>query len=83
MRKVFEVTGRWTKLHNVVHHDLCTPPNIIRVRTSRKMRWVVNVPHLRSECIQDFGVKSEGKRLLGRSRRRWAESITRGFEGIC
>jgi hypothetical protein len=34
-----EVTGDWRKLHNVELHNLCSPPNIIRIIKSRRMRW--------------------------------------------
>jgi hypothetical protein len=35
------VYGReWRKLHNEELNDLYTPPNIVRVIKSRRMRWV-------------------------------------------
>jgi hypothetical protein len=68
----------------VAHHDLCTPSNIIRVIRSRKMRWSVHVPHLRAErsAYRILVGKPEGKRLLGRPRRRWEENITVDFKGM-
>jgi hypothetical protein len=34
-----EVAGEWRRLHNVELHDLYASPDIIRVVTSRSMRW--------------------------------------------
>ena len=51
--------------------------NIVRVVKSRRMRWAGHVARVRD----DRGVhrvlvrKSEGKRPLGRSRRRWEDNI--------
>jgi len=81
-RKIFgpkrdEVTGEWRKLHNEELNDLYSLPNIVRVVKSRRMRWAVHVARMR----EDRGVrrvlvgKPEGKRPLGRSRRRWEDNI--------
>jgi hypothetical protein len=37
--KRYEVTREWRKFHNEEHHDLYSPPNIVRVIKSRRMRW--------------------------------------------
>jgi hypothetical protein len=44
LRRIFgpkrdEVTGDWRKLHNEELHNLCSPPNIIRMIKSRRMGW--------------------------------------------
>ena len=60
------------KLHNEELNDLYSLPNIVRVVKSRRMRWAGHV---------DRGVhrmlvgKPEGKRPLGRPRRRWEDNI--------
>ena len=38
--KMDEVTGEWRKLHNVDLNDLYCSHNIVRVITSRRVRWV-------------------------------------------
>jgi hypothetical protein len=47
-RKIFgpkgeEVPGVWRKLHNEERNDLYCSPNIVRVITSRRMRWARHV----------------------------------------
>jgi hypothetical protein len=44
LRRIFgqrrdEVTGGWRKLHNEELHNLYSPPNIIRMIKSKRMRW--------------------------------------------
>jgi hypothetical protein len=48
LRRIFgpkreEVVGGWRRLHNEELHNLCTSPNIVRVITSRRVRWTENV----------------------------------------
>jgi len=38
-----EVTAEWRKLHYEELNDLYSPPNIVRVIKSRRMRWAGNV----------------------------------------
>jgi hypothetical protein len=42
---------------------------------SRRMRWVGHVAHVGAKRIAYRVGKSEGKRLLGRPRRRWEDNI--------
>ena len=54
-----------------------TSPNIVRVIKSRRMRWVGHVARMGEErglCRVLVG-KPEGKRPLGRPRRRWVDNI--------
>jgi len=78
LRRVFgpkrdEVTGEWRKLHNDELRVLYSLPNIVRVVKSRRMRWAGHVARM----AEGRGVhrvlvgKPEGKRPLGRPRRRW------------
>jgi hypothetical protein len=72
-----EVTGGWRKLHNEDLHNLYCSPSIIRIIKSRRMRWPGHVARMgdkRNACRILVG-KPEGKRPLGRSRRRWEDNI--------
>jgi len=82
LRKIFgprtdEVTGEWMRLHNEELNDLYSSPNTVRVIKSRRMRLA---GHLARMC-EERGVyrvllgKPEGKRPLGRPRRRWVDNI--------
>jgi hypothetical protein len=51
LRRIFgqkrdEVTGEWRKLHNEDLHDLYSPPSIIRIIKSRKVRWACHVARM-------------------------------------
>ena len=67
------VTGEWRKLHNEELNVLYSSPNIVRVIKSRRMSWAEHVALME----EGRGVhrvlvgKPEGKRPLGRPRRRW------------
>jgi len=72
-----EVTGEWRKLHNEQLNDLFSSPNTVRVIKSRRMRWAGHVAHMREGrgVYRVLVGKSEGKRPLGRPRRRWGNNI--------
>jgi len=82
LRRIFgpkrdEVTGKWRKLHNEELNNLYSSPNIVRVIKSRRMRWAGHVARMgerRGVCRILVG-KPEGRRLLGRPRRRWEDNI--------
>jgi hypothetical protein len=66
------VTGGWRKLHNEELHNLYTSPSIIRIIKSRRMRWAEHVARMREKrkVYRLLVGKPEGKRPLGRPRRR-------------
>jgi hypothetical protein len=70
------VTGGWRKLHNEELHDLYLSPSIIRIIKSRRMRWTGHVARMveKRNVYRLLVGKPEGKRPLGRPRRRWADS---------
>jgi hypothetical protein len=72
-----EVTGEWRKLHNEGLHDLYSSPSIIRIIKSRRMRWASHVARMgkKMNAYRLLVGKPEGKRPLGRPRRRWVDNI--------
>jgi hypothetical protein len=81
LRKIFgpkrEEGRSWRKLHNDEFHNLYPSPNIVRVIKSRRMRWAEHVARM-GEVRGVYRVlvgKPEGKRTLGRLRRRWEDNI--------
>jgi hypothetical protein len=78
MRRRDEVTGDWGKLHNKELHDLYSLPSIIRTIKSRRMRWAGHVARMgeKRNAYRLLVGKLEGKRLLGRPRRKWVDYIT-------
>jgi hypothetical protein len=72
-----EVKGVCIKLHNGELHNLYSSPDIIRQIKSRRMRWAGHVVRM-GEGRNVYRVlvgKPEGKRPLGRPRRRWEDGI--------
>ena len=71
-----EVTGEWRRLRNEELNDLYSSPNIVWVIKSRRMRWAGHVARMveKGLCRVLLG-KPEGKRPLGRPRRRWVDNI--------
>jgi hypothetical protein len=72
-----EVTGGWRKLHNEELHGLYSSPSIIREIKARRMRWAGRVAHMR-EVRGAYNIlvgRPEGRRPLGRPRRRWEDNI--------
>ena len=77
LRRIFgptrgEVTGEWRNLHNEELIDLYSPPNIIRLTTSRRMRLAGYVTRMevRTDAYRVLVEKPAGKIPLGRPRRR-------------
>ena len=72
------------ELRNEELNDLYSLPNIVRVVKSRRMRWAGHVVRMG----EDRGVhrvlvgKPEGKRPLGRPRRRWEDNIKMDLQEV-
>jgi hypothetical protein len=80
-RRIFgpkrEEDGSWRKLHNDELHSLYSSPNIVRVIKSRMLRWVRHVARMgeRRGVYRILVGKPEGKRPLGRPRRKCEDNI--------
>ena len=79
-----EVTGEWRKLHNEDLSDLYFLPNIVRVVKWRRMRWAGHVARMgQGRRVHRVLVgKPEGKRPLGRPRRRWEDNIKMDLQEV-
>jgi hypothetical protein len=82
LRRIFgpkrdEVTGEWRKLHSEELRDLYSSPSIIRIIKSRSIRWAGHVARIgeKRNAYRLLVGKPEGKRPLGRPRRRWVNNI--------
>jgi hypothetical protein len=78
-----EVTGEWRRLHDEELYDLYSSPNI-RVIKSRRMRWVGHVARM-GEARGAYRIliwRPEGRRQLGRPRRRWEDNIKTDLEEV-
>jgi hypothetical protein len=82
LRRIFgpkrdEVTGDWRKLHNEELRNLYSSPKVVRMIKSRRMRWAGHVPRMREKknAYMLLVGKLNGKRPLGKPRRRWVYSI--------
>jgi hypothetical protein len=71
------MTVGWRKLHNEELHNLYSSPSINRIIKSRRMRWAGHVARMgeKRNVYRLLVGKPEGKKLLGRPRRRWIHNI--------
>jgi hypothetical protein len=79
-----EVTGEWRRLHNEELNDPYSLQNIIRVIKSRRMRWAGHVARMgEGRCAYRILVgRPEGRRPLGRPRRRWENNIKMDLQDV-
>jgi hypothetical protein len=81
LRRIFgpkrEEDGSWGRLHNDELHNLYSSPTIVRVIKSRRIRLAGHMARM-GEGMSVTRVlvgRPEGKRPLGRPRRRWEDNI--------
>ena len=79
-----EVTGEWIKLHSEELRDMYSSPIIFRVIKSRRMRCAGHVARMRERrgVYKILVGKPEGKRPLGRPRRRWEDNIKMDIQDV-
>jgi hypothetical protein len=88
LRRIFgpkrEEDVSWRKLHNNELHNLYSSPNIVRVIKSGRMRWPGHVARMEEgRGVYRVSVgRPEGKRPLGRPRRRWEDNIKMDLKEI-
>ena len=89
LRRIFgprrdKVTGERRRLHNEELNDLYCSPNTVRVIKSRRMRWAGHVARMgeRRHVYSALVGKPEGKRQLGRPRRRWKDNIKMDLQEV-
>jgi hypothetical protein len=89
LRRIFgpkrdEVIGEWRRLRNEKLYALYFSPNIIRVIKSRRLRWAGHVACMGEKrgAYRDLVGKPEGRRPLGRPRRRWEDNIKMGIREV-
>jgi hypothetical protein len=72
-----EMTGEWRKLHNEEILDLYSSPSIIKIIKARRIRWAGHVARMgeKRNAYRMLVEKPEGRRPLGRPRRRWMDNI--------
>jgi hypothetical protein len=82
LRRIFgpkrdEVTGGWRKLHNEELRNLYSSPSIIRMIKSRRKRLAGHVARMKqtTNAYRLLLGMPEGKRALGRPRRRLVDNI--------
>ena len=89
LRRIFgprrdEVTREWRRLHKDELKDLYSSPNIVRVIKSRRMRWTGHVVRTGEDrgAYRVLVGKREGKRPLGRPRRKWVDNIRMDLQEV-
>jgi hypothetical protein len=72
-------------MHRGELHNLSLSPDIIRQIKSRRMRWARHVARMGEErnVYRDLVGKPEGRKSLGRPRRRWEDGIKLDLREIC
>ena len=71
-------------MHNEELNDLYPSPSIVRVTNSRRMGWAEHVARM----VEERGVfrflvgEPNGRRPLGRPRRRWVDNIRMGLQEV-
>jgi hypothetical protein len=86
LRRIFglkgdDAAGEWRKLRNEELHDLYSSPSIIIIIKSMRVRWAGHVARMgeKRNMYRLLVGKPEGRRPLGRPRRRWVDNVRMGL----
>ena len=89
LRRIFgprrdEVTVEWRRLRNEELNDLSSSRNFVRVIKSRRMRWAGHEARVGEEMgmYRVLVGKPEGRRPLGRPRRRCVDNIRMDLQEV-
>jgi len=89
LRRIFgskrdEVARDWRRLHNKELYSLYSSTNIIWVIKSRRMRWGGQIARMgnRRGVYRILMRRTEGRRSLGRYRRRWEDNIKMDIQEV-
>jgi hypothetical protein len=79
-----EGTREWRRLHDEEFNDLYSSANIIRVIKLRRMRWAGHVARMGEKrgTYRILVGRPEGRRPLGRPRRRWEDNIKMDLQDV-
>jgi hypothetical protein len=82
--KVDEIIAYWRKLHNEELHNLYSSPDVIRMITSRRMRWESHIARMgkKRNAYRILVGKPEGKRPQGSPTHKWENNIKIGFRKV-
>ena len=71
-------------MHNEELNYLYPSPNIVRVIKSRRVRWAEHVARMGEErgVYRVLVGKPEGRRPMGRPRRRWVDNIRMDIQEV-
>jgi hypothetical protein len=74
----------WIRLHNEKPYDLYSSTNIIRVIHSSRRQWVGHVARMWEGrgAYRILVGKPEGRRPLGRPRRKWEDNIKMDLQDV-
>jgi hypothetical protein len=88
LRRIFgskkdEIRGGWRELHNEELHNLYSSQSTSRMIKPRRMRWAGHVARMEEKrnAYRILVGKPDGKRPLGRPRRRCEDNIRRDRMG--
>lgn len=89
LRKIYgpkrdEMTGEWRRLHNEELHGLYDSPDVVKIMKSKRLRWAGHVARMREKrrLYSILVGRPDGKRPLGRPRRRWEDNIRRDLREV-